>query len=424
MMLPDTKARARAAALAGQVYGPPSPKKTLPKKAIKKGSSPTRVAPSISLTEPVESSPLDLGVPDPLTLTPRLSGRQFLSAPSRAGAQPGDIRINELGLDQDLSRGKSRNAYHSAPAYNELHDAAMSTDSNQALLKGIEDQQQLYRDILTNMPTSRDLTPLMAWSDSLTGSKFAQSYRAPASYDDRAKMLMSMNDTVQGSKERLAQLIMNETGGLKAGVDEEGYKAGLNEDQKSGFNVPRPNAPRMGQFGGSPTNVRGFYNTFENSDTVKEASKSLQAANAVRGHLNNPNWLGDSAARAGILAAMRLAPVSNLDVQQITGSKDLYNQFNQLTNRLANGDIFTEEDRETIENYASYLQKKYASDLDRAADDYSRAHAPFYGFDYSTGRQLLKPAIPRAEIPEAAPPSNEPTFLDLMRSMRQNRGGK
>lgn len=405
MMLPDT--------LANIPKGPYSAAKK--KKAAGKPVA-KRVAPSLALDVPVEEvSPLSLEMPEPLALTPRLTGRQFLETPSRNGARPGDTKINQLDLSQGMNSGKSRNAYMTGPEYDTLTQAAMSTEPNRALQQGIDEQSGMYEDVLRNMPTGQvDLTPLMAMTDAMTGSKFASSYKAPGDMYDNVKMLSGLQDRAQSSRERLAQLIMNETGGLKSGQDEQGFKSGLEESQKAGFAVPQPHAPRMGQMGGSPVNVRGFYNTFENSDTVKEASKLLQAANSVQGHLQNPNWLGDSAARAGILQAMRLAPVSNLDVKQITGSQDLFNQYTQLVNRLSRGDVFTARDRQTIEKYNDYIQRKANGNLETAADEYSKAHAPFYGFDYQTGRDLLKPAIPKMEQRPQAAPKGPSLFQQLM----------
>lgn len=405
MMLPDT--------LAKIPKGPYSPSK---KKAAKPAAR--RITPSLALDLPVEEiSPLSLEMPDPLALTPKLQGRKFLETPSRNGARPGDTKINQLDLTQDLTKGKNQNLYMSGPEYDELTQAAMSTDPNRALQSGINEQQAMYEDVLRNMPQGMvDLTPLMAMTDAMTGSKFASSYKAPGDMYDNVKMLSGLQDAAQGSRERLAQLIMNQTGGLKKGQEEEGYKSGMDESQKAGFSVPRDTPPRMAQQGGTPTNVRGFYNTFKGSEPVKEAAKIQQAAQAVTGHLKNPNWLGDSAARAGILQAMRLAPVSNLDVRQITGSQDLFNQFNQLMQRLDKGDVFTARDRATIKKYNGYLVEKSKRDLEFAADSYTKTHSPFYGFDYDTGRGLLESSMPRME--DQAPLEEAPRksrFMDLLR---------
>lgn len=407
MMLPDTKARAQAAARA-------APKRSAwktPKKPVA-----ARVAPSLALDIPVEEvSPLSLEMPEPLALSPKLQGRKFLETPSRMGARPGDTKINQLDLSQGMTTGKSRNSYMSGPEYDDLVQAAASTEPNRALQRGIDEQAGMYEDVLRNMPTGQvDLTPLMAMTDAMTGSGFAKSYKAPGDIYDNVKLLSGLQDRTQNSRERLAQLLMNETGGLKNGQDEQGFKSGLEESQKAGFAVPQPHAPRMGQQGGTPINVRGFYNTFKGSEPVKDASKIQQAAQAISGHLKNPNWLGDSAARAGILAAMRLAPVSNLDVQQISGSQDLFNRAQQIMKRLDKGDVFTARDRKTIEDYNKVLLHKSKKDLEFAADSYTKTHAPFYGFDYDTGRGLLEASLPRMEDEAPAAPKGPSLFQQLM----------
>lgn len=409
MMLPDTKARMR------EQMGPPNPYSRA--KAKKPAARRPMPVPSLSLIEaPNAPSPLSLAAPDPLELTPQLQGRQFLSTPDRSGARPGDTKINSLDLSQGMKTGKSRNSYMDEQAYADLVQTAMNMPTNRALRGGIDDQQGMYEDVVRTMPQGMvDLTPLMAMTDAMTGSHFAASYKAPDSFADRAKLLSGLQDKTQGSRERLAQLVMNETGGIKQGQDEQGYESGMKEDQKTGFAVPREIAPRMGMQGGSPTNVRGFYNTFKGSEPVKEAAKILEAAKAVSGHLKNPNWLGDSAARAGILQAMRLAPVSNLDVKQITGSQDLFNQATQLMNRLGKGDVFTARDRQTIDKYNKYLKAKSKMNLEFAADSYAKTHSPFYGFDYDTGRGLLDSAMPQMEQEdEPAAPKGPSLFQQLM----------
>lgn len=244
MMLPDT--------LAKIPKGPYSPSK---KKAAKPAAR--RITPSLALDLPVEEvSPLSLEMPDPLALGPKLQGRKFLETPSRNGARPGDTKINQLDLSQGMSSGKSRNAYMTGPEYDTLVQAAASTAPNRALQGGIDEQQGMYEDVLRNMPQGMvDLTPLMAMTDAMTGSKFASSYKAPGDMYDNVKMLSGLQNQAQGSRERLAQLIMNETGGLKQGQDEQGYKSGLEESQKSGFAVPNPPQPRMG--GLTPGNIAG-----------------------------------------------------------------------------------------------------------------------------------------------------------------------
>lgn len=393
-------------------------KKATAKEAAKKTSvkKAQPVAPSLSLAEPAaEPSPLSLAMPDPLELTPRLQGRRFLETPSRAGSRPGDTKINQLDLSQGMTTGKSRNSYMDGPEYDALVQAAMGAAPNRALSRGIDEQQAFYEATAKGMPRGQvDLTPLMAMTDAMTGSNFAGSYKAPEGFSDRAKLLSGLQDKTQGSRERLAQLLMNETGGLKNGQDEQGYKSGMDESQKNGFAHPNPHAPRMGQQGNTPTNVRGFYNTFKGSEPVKEAAKIQQAAQAITGHLKNPNWLGDSAARAGILQAMRLAPVSNLDVKQITGSQDLFNQANQLMNRIGNGDVFTARDRRTIEDYNKYLLKKSKLSLEFARDSYAKTHSPFYGFDYDTGKGLLESALPSMDDGPAEEAPKKSMFQQLM----------
>lgn len=266
----------------------PAPRRSSPYRAKAPAKKPTvaRVAPSLALDIPVEEiSPLSLAMPDPLAITPQLQGRRFIDTPSRAGARPGDTKVNQLDLSQGMSTGKSRNSYMSGPEYDILAQAAMSTEPNRALQAGIDEQQGMYEDVLRNMPTGMvDLTPLMAMTDAMTGSKFAQSYKAPGDMYDNVKLLSGLQDRTQSSKERLAQLIMNETGGLKQGQDEQGYKSGIEESQKAGFAVPQPHAPRLGQSGLTPSGVANAEKWI-----IGENQKMLKDFSSDKSSLDNLN---------------------------------------------------------------------------------------------------------------------------------------
>lgn len=410
MMMPDTLAKIKAAN-GGSLPAVPKPAARKPmavKKPIQQSSN------VLSLALPPDApSPLSLSAPvDPMTIMPQLQGRAFLNAPQQTAAnRPGDQRLNSLALSQNMGTGKSRNAYMNAPEYNTLVDAARSTEPNAALEQGIKGQEQLYLDILKAYPQGvQDLSPLYAMTDAMTGSKFGATYKAPETFQDRAKLLAGLQDQTQNSRERLAQLLMNETGGIKQGTDEQTTKTGLEEDQKAGFIKPPPHAPSSGRMGNPANLAAKFMTTFDGSPVAKDAASGLIAANAVKSHLANPNWLGDSAARAAIIQAMHLAPVSNRDVEQITGSQDLFNKFDQLIKKLDKGDVFTASDRKTVERYADYLQKKSSMNLEGAADEYSRSHGPMYGYDYGTARGLLTPAMPK--IQESAPKA--PSLFDQL----------
>ncbi len=284
MMLPDTKARMQEQMGPPNPYARPKAKKPAPRRPLP--------APSLSLIEaPSAPSPLSLAMPDPLELTPQLQGRQFLSTPDRSGARPGDTKINSLDLSQGMKTGKSRNSYMDEQAYKDLVQVAMNMPTNRALRGGIDDQQGMYEDVVRTMPQGMvDLTPLMAMTDAMTGSNFAGSYKAPDSFADRAKLLSGLQDKTQSSRERLAQLVMNETGGIKQGQDEQGYTSGLDESQKAGFAVPREISPRIG--GLTPGNVAGAEKWIigENQKMLKDFTADKSALDNLKRSLATGNF--------------------------------------------------------------------------------------------------------------------------------------
>jgi hypothetical protein len=79
-------------------------------------------------------------------------------------------------------------------------------------LKDLEQQIQEYR----NQPTQLDLTPLMALSDSWSGSKLAQAYRAPESAQEKMQRLVGLQNQLQ---QRRAELTRPELAAFKAQND-------------------------------------------------------------------------------------------------------------------------------------------------------------------------------------------------------------
>lgn len=413
MMLPDTKARIRPL----EQIGPPVPKKLPMKKPVRVAQR--MPAPSLSLSTPMEESPLSLAAHDPLELRPQLQGRKFLSAPSSAGARPGDTKVSSLDLSQGMTSGKSRNSYMDAPGYEDLVQAALNTSPNRSLARGIDDQQAFYDATVRGAPRGQvDLTPLMAMADAMTGSHFASSYRAPDGFAENAKLLSGLQDKTQSSRERLAQLVMNETGGLKNGQDEQGYKSGLDESQKAGFSVPKPNAPRAGMPGAvKPIDIDRFYKTFQGTTVVKDGINGIQAAAAVKDALKNKNWLGDETAKAKILKAMQLFPVSDKDAARVTGSPDFLNRAQQAYGRLVNGTALTVNDRLTIEEYAKYAEKSARTRVDEAKNDYINGMGAQMGIPYDVADRLLQSQIP---APAPVEPERESLVQQLIRKKLEN----
>lgn len=75
--------------------------------------------------------------------------------------------------------------------------------------QGISDTQEQLKNLLAKSKEkqgfqSLDLSPLMALSDAWTGSKFAQSYKAPTSEEARTKMSLDLMDKINSQRSKLA----------------------------------------------------------------------------------------------------------------------------------------------------------------------------------------------------------------------------
>ena len=375
-------------------YKPPPKATPIPEPSVSLGQvQPNFAAQSMISMDPFEAGP----APMPASL---------LSMPAmRKGPGAQDLRTDKYGNSQQ--RSASRETYQTPGDYYAHLDTVMNSPLMQQLASGADNVKGLRADFLKALPEGQvNLSPVMAFADYLAkGKGTAQAgYKPPLTMEDEVAKLASLMNQEQGDRQQMAQLGFQQAGDLKSGEEQAQTKTDADVGRVQGYKSPQPRSQMVSPVG--QANMAGsFMRNFENSPVAKDSSQSLIAANSVRSHLANPNWLGDSAARAAIISAMKLAPVSNRDVEQITGSQDLFNRFSQLTNRLARGDVFTASDRRTVEKYADYLQKKAALNLETAADEYATSHGPMYGYDKMTAKSLLAPAMPKIQQPPERPPS-------------------
>ena len=252
-----------------------------------------------------------------------------------------------------------------------------------------------YQSMLGGRKQGVDLSPLMALSDAWTGSRFAQSYKPPANPMDKFKDILAYKDKISDDEQKFADAITRGTQYLKAGTTSYVDKKVLDEIMKRKIENPDPNAWR-GRDRDPSLKAAGFLSNFKNIDYVKEADKALIGANEVLGNIKNPSWLTDSTVRSSILKTMQVFPVSDRDVQSVTGGESIKESINRFLNRMSKGEKFLPSDRKVIEEYATLKKAAAEKQVRGAASEYAKSHGPMYGFDLPQALSLLEASIPKS----------------------------
>lgn len=369
----------------------------------------------LSLAVPMEASPLDITVPDPMALQPRLAPGALPGISSR-GARPGDYRGSGLELSQGLKSGKSEKLFMNPEEYNALVATAMGTQPSLDIQRGISDQEALYKSFLENAPKTVDLTPLMAWADSLTGSKYAQSYKAPPGYEEQAAILSGMQGKTQSARERLAQLIAQETGGLRKGEQEQGYSAQLGEEQKAGYQVPRPPSTMLG---GNPfTQATGALRSFQALPTYKDAQQQLASAISMKELLAHPSWSSDFSIRGQTLQAMRLSPISEKEMAEFgRANPSLANRVRTLFSEKITGRSLSERDYYDLKKFADFREQYSSSRMRDIQQEFVTGFSPYTPAISKEGLEgITESAIPKPMKTSSTPESRGAQILkELMK---------
>lgn len=343
-------------------------------------------------------------------LRPQLAPAYLRDMPR--GTHVGDKNDAEMSMKQGQQRGRDREAYASPEDY--LNRAAMveSLPTNQAVKKEMEDRRAYEKRLMALLGSPQlDVSPILALIDSETGSKLSASYNKPMTPEQKMAQLLGIKREYGKDLSGYADMIQKATPDMIEGKDTNSYAATLDESYKKSNENPQP---KMGGMYGNPSvNANRFLTGFRSMPTYKDAEESLMSTKNVMEMVKNPSWLTDASAKANVLTAMKLHPISDRDAASVQGAQDVASRVGRAIQKLTSGDQLLPEDRAAIKKYAEVKQKAAKIEMDKARKEYVMGMAPHYGYDAGTADAIIAPTIP--EIKTDTGPSQAQRLTDLLR---------
>lgn len=344
-------------------------------------------------------------------LAPRPQAAAGLTESPGRGPGAQDLLTNKFS--DELARGKTLNVYQDPLEYNTHLNTVMGTKPMQDFAAALERHKQFREDFLKTVPNQADLSPVMALADYIAKGKGTaqRGYTKPASYEDLVGQINGLLGAEQRGRTAFVQAGFEQAGGLKSGSEEAQTKTGAQSGRTQGYKQPSPRSQNPS------TLVDSFYRGFQNTPIVKESINGISAAKAVQANISKKNWLGDEAARAEILKAMKLYPVSDRDAARVTGSPDFFSRAQRTIDRLANGRSLTSEDQRTIQQFAEYAEKRAFTELNEAKHKYIEGVGPSHGLDYNSAARILDAQIPSPTAEPEKKPQGASSFERLFEQM-------
>lgn len=170
----------------------------------------------------------------------------YLQRPT-IGSKIGEAAKSSMNSTQNESSGLKQDLYMEGSQFQDLNRDIENTPAIQRMLAAQKARDQLAMDAFQNNPVQTDLSPLAALVDQWTGSKLAQSYKAPEGYSSRAKALLDYADKSQDDQQKLAQTILSGVQYLKAGSYQDQQARALAEMLGYSNENPMPRAAGGGR---------------------------------------------------------------------------------------------------------------------------------------------------------------------------------
>lgn len=213
--------------------------------------------------------------------------------------------------------------------------------------------QELLKKYTEGGLESMDLSPLMAYTDSISGSKLAGSYKSPL---DKLKAQMDLQNTAN-------------LGGGKGGQAMDALRLALTQGRAE---------QKWGQ---------SFYDRFAADQEVKKIKENNQGAQEAMEVLKSGSYIGTPALRMKIARAMGAAPLSDVDVALMSGNPSLPAQAKRLFEKWTTGDM-TPQDIADTEHLLNFLMQ-YSKNAMKQRQDYFVGLAPQYGLNPEAAREQL-----------------------------------
>lgn len=331
---PYSAARAKRAAPAGAV---------VPAQPDMGQVQPDFANPSLSLET---MNPQDPSMPSPL-----------IGMPSMHPGQPGSEDLRTDKYNRDLQRGKTANVYQDPHSYDTHQNTVMNSPLMKKMAEGLDQERQLREQYLQNAANQEDLSPTMALADFLAkGKGTAQAgYRRPMNYDETVANIRGMLEGEQKSRGTMAQMALEQTGGLKSGQEEAQAKTSADLGREQGYKIPHP---MMGGLMMPFNQANQFSKNYEANPGVKEINDEIANANKMEQLLANPNWYTNRALAGSAVKQMGFNKMTQAEFFTLGGgSQDLWNRASNLVRTGYNGQTLSPSDIQTIQDFSTIRKR-------------------------------------------------------------------
>lgn len=291
--------------------------------------------------------------------------------PMQPSAQP-----NPVGPPKRMPTSFNTSPYQSQLDKFNADTQGQFANTSQALKAGMAPNEEALRKLLEEKPDAFknfNLSPLLALTDSWTGSKLAQNYKAPTTELERQMKVSGLQDKLQTQQEKLAD---NELNAKKLQLN------AMQEKDKLAWEREKLMAEQNRGLDGPDAwkAQEHLFDRFQKDKTVVSANEGLAAAQSARELLSQNLPMGDQAfIRMFSRATGEKGPLSDQDIERNSGSTDIANRLKGTLQKWKSGTM-TEQDRGDFEQLIGVMEKAQQRRLDKQVDHYSNNVGPrIYG---------------------------------------------
>lgn len=285
----------------------------------------------------------------------------------------------------------------------EMEQIAHNSPAYQEQIAGLQGQE----DLLANLPPSKrqmNLSPLMAWADSVTGSKLLPGYKPPAQ-TDRDKMILDYYEKIQDNKRDLYKSTMEGLKAQRAGtttdrlLQELGHKFVTGTEDKD----PRYGEDKRARGGGDPNRDSWkVFNAFSRDREVQTAQKGLAELPQIYASIDANSWIGDTALPGRIAALAGERPLSNTDIYRYSTDRAVADRLIQTLEFFKTGKL-TPQHRDDFRKLVDLMKVRAEDQLAKRAAHFSQNLAPQVGVGSAKAQTMMLGNTPKAA---AAPPAS------------------
>lgn len=275
-------------------------------------------------------------------------------------------------------------------------------ESIAAQKQGIDSQEATINDFGEGFQQKLNLSPLLALSDSWTGTKLAQGYQAPETADERKLMMAKLRGELQKSKQGLSD---DELKLLKTQLDSKlamSTMAGpkLLPGQES---VDRA----FGRDFQDYSYQGGYAGVEKNLAQLEAAKKDLQTDPSLSGGLSTmlPDALRARVDAKGYTTQQKVQETAVNTLKQILGSQFTENDRKIIMSMSYDANLPAEENQEKIDTAINYIRTR-AKQKQESGDYFVRNRGTLQGYT------ATQPDLNDSKAPSGPPPPKPGEVVD------------